>query len=152
MNLTTVGAALNFAKELEAFEIKVCKKMIETPSTDDQKKLCRRLSMDSEKRIKFLTGIYEDFTFSDMDVGILSPIGSINGSSFISKEEILLEIKQKNNMITFKEILEKNDLFYGVLSERLQSDNRILLKRVERIIKSRSESRQLIDSHISNLD
>ena len=146
MNITTVGSAIYFAKELECYQMQLYRDAAILFPGNDQKMACFNMEKECEKRITLLSNVYEDYTFSDMDAGILSPIEVIDGSEYEIPEKAVLTDDMEMALKEVRDSFELGDRFYAVFLKRLELGERSLSKRLKKIMERRTESRKSLTS------
>ena len=139
MQITTVGAALEFAGALEQAAQASHVKAAGRARAGNLKEALTTHAEANVRRQSALKRLYDDHVYSDMDTGILAPITSMSNEDYIT-------LLSETAPATDREILElalgyERTLhkFYGDLTPRLQSGPRPIMRRIDKLAREVGE-------------
>ncbi len=135
MQITTVGAALEFAGELEEKAQTFYAQEVNSAYTGKMKEAFADLAEGNGRRQNTLRRLYDDNVYSDMDTGVLAPITSMDRENYTLTEpeqEMETEIEILERALGYEITLQN---FYGDLTVRLQSGPRTITRRIDTLAK-----------------
>ena len=139
MQIPTVGAALEFARELEE-KAKIChaQAAARTRGGDLQATLTT-LAEANGRRQEVLKRLYDDNVYSDMDTGVLAPITTMVTAAYspsLGQTEPATDREILERAMGHEKTLQK---FYGDLTGRLQSGPRPIMRRIDKLAREVGE-------------
>jgi hypothetical protein len=146
MEITTVGAGLVFAGELEQKIQSSYTRMLEQVRDDEVKKVFSDLAAANSKRQIVLKRVYDDNVYSDMDTGVLAPIASMDRVAY-SPSISDTEPATDQEIVAEARVYEKKlKLFYNDLTTRLQSGPRPITRRIDKLAKEIDERLGMLEA------
>lgn len=151
MAITTVGAALEFAGNLENAVEKAHLESADQAADSRLKAQLEKLAAAGNKRRTALKRLYDEHVYSDMDTGVLAPIASLKTQDYAlpvaPSKAADRELIQR--AINHLRILGR---FYGDLSAALQSGPRVIKRRIDKLAGQIDETIEAITAIDTSLD
>jgi hypothetical protein len=133
MQITTLGAALEFAGELEQAAQTFHTQAAGSAQADDLQAVLTALSESNGRRQMALRRLYDDNVYSDMDTGILAPITSMIKADYtppLAETAPATDREIIERALGYERTLYR---FYGDLTPRLQSGPRPIMRRIDKL-------------------
>ena len=122
MDISTLGALLRFAMELEEQHLTVYQGASEKTEEARIKETFLNLAQQNKKSESQLERLYQENIFSDMDVGVQEPIPGLNRSDYLDESELLSDVSDSDLLTLAIHQEERSQKFY--LDAALQCEAR----------------------------
>jgi hypothetical protein len=124
MELTTFGAALKFAMDLENMAMNVFTDAARTRGNEQIEQVFLELSVSSRNRRLFLEKQYRENLYSDMDVGIFEPLPVMYSEKYATNSQPSSDAGTSTFLRDVIEMEGRINAFYLDLAARMKSRRR----------------------------
>jgi rubrerythrin len=146
MELTTLGAALSFAIDLETQAMKIYEARARDTTCSEHRDIFLTFSATNGNRKAMLERTYKENVYSDQDTGIFEPIPRLKSDDY----KIHTEITERNDpsqvLILSMEIEENSQKFYQDLANGLGSGWRTNIRTFEKMAWENNDRRLKLKS------
>ncbi len=145
MELTTLGAALKFAMELEKTAMEVFGGAAEAEPGQEAKKLFTELSASSAGRKATMEKLYNENIYSDMDTGIFEPIQPMSGESYALRPGSSADGQSSSFILESMEMEKRSAAFYSDLASRYKPRRRSMARQLEKMAEDNARRGQKLE-------
>jgi rubrerythrin len=139
MELSTFGAALKFAMDLETRGIETFEKAHEIAQDPKAKEMFLAFSDANRRRKATLESLYNESVYSDMDTGIFEPIRRMKTTDYLSPSKINKSPDLFAVLSGARDIEEKSNNFYLDLANEVKSRLRRVASNFEKMAGENAE-------------
>lgn len=153
MELTTFGAAIKFAIDLETQVMNVYEDAAGAAKRAETRDTFVAFSVANKKRKAMLERLYNENVYSDQDTGIFEPIPGLKGTDYLINTESTSELNYSDILVLAMEMEEKSNSFcldmVAQLKSRRRGVSRIFEKMAQENYDRRLNLKSLNDSLLS---